>query len=101
MLHMPSRVIRNWQYDPGHGWLDITFVSGRRYRYFDVPVSIEQDLAGAASKGATFNRAIRNRYRCERLDRLETCRSRRRRLDARDESNGSPQRGIGSRDTAT
>lgn len=64
---MPSTAIRRYDYDPGHHRLEIEFVSGRRYRYADVPPAIADAMARAALKGGFFNRRIRDRYAFERL----------------------------------
>ena len=60
---MPSSVIRDWSYDPDDARLDVLFVSGRRYRYYDVPDRIAQGMRKAVSKGGYFNRRIRDRFR--------------------------------------
>ncbi|KKW91118.1 MULTISPECIES: KTSC domain-containing protein [Sphingobium] len=60
---MPSTAIRQFDYDPIHRRLDVQFVSGKRYSYFDVPAAIVQGMKQAASKGGYFNRLIRDRYR--------------------------------------
>jgi hypothetical protein len=60
---MPSSVIRSFTYDPAARRLDIEFVSGRHYRYLDVPARIAAALHRAASRGGFFNRRIRDRYR--------------------------------------
>ena len=75
---MPSTVIRRFEYDPRARALDVEFVSGRRYRYAEVPDAVAAAFRAAFSKGRFFNTLIRDRYRCEEL--------------------GEPQRG--SRDTA-
>lgn len=59
---MPSSVIRAWSYDEAAHRLDVTFVSGRRYRYHGVPPRIAQGLQKAASKGGYFNRRIRDHF---------------------------------------
>jgi hypothetical protein len=59
---MPSTVIRNYLYDPGKRELWITFVSGRRYIYEDVPLDVFDAFRTAFSKGTFFNREIRDRY---------------------------------------
>ena len=64
---MPSTVIRRFAYDARSQSLDVEFVSGRRYRYFDVPEEMAAGFAGAFSKGRFFNARIRDRYRCEEL----------------------------------
>ena len=60
---MPSSVIRAFDYDPAAHRLDIEFVSGRRYSYFDVSARVAEAMRRAGSKGAFFNRRIRDRYR--------------------------------------
>jgi hypothetical protein len=60
---MPSSVIRGWTYEERAGRLDVTFVSGRRYSYHDVPPQIAKGLREAFSKGSYFNQYIRDHYR--------------------------------------
>jgi hypothetical protein len=62
---MPSSVIRSFAYDPGRKALLITFQSGRRYRYLDVPPETFVELKAASAKGIYFNQHIRNRYPAE------------------------------------
>ena len=59
---MPSSVIRAFDYDPDAHRLDIEFVSGRRYSYLDVPERVARGMRAAPSKGAYFNRRIRDRF---------------------------------------
>ena len=47
--------------------LDLEFRSGAIYRYFAVPHAIFQGLIAAESKGAYFNRYVKNRFRYQRL----------------------------------
>lgn len=61
---MPSRVIRYFHYDPVDEHLDVIFVSGRRYRYHQVPEEAYDQMRRAFSKGEYFNRCIRDHYRC-------------------------------------
>jgi len=63
---MPSSVIRWFDYDPAVHRLDVQFVGGRRYAYFDVPHRVVAAMRRATSKGGFFNRRIRDRYRFER-----------------------------------
>lgn len=65
---MPSTAIRRFSYDPDARALDVTFVTGRRYRYFAVPGKVAMDFAGALSKGRFFNARIRDRFRFEELE---------------------------------
>jgi lysyl-tRNA synthetase class 2 len=65
---MPSTVIRHFAYDARSHALDVEFVSGRRYRYSDVPEATASRFAGAFSKGRFFNARIRDRFVCRELD---------------------------------
>ena len=47
--------------------LDLHFRSGAIYRYFAVPHAVVQALIAAESKGAYFNRHVRNRFHYRRL----------------------------------
>jgi lysyl-tRNA synthetase class 2 len=64
---MPSTVIRSFAYHPALAALDVEFVSGRRYRYADVPEEVAAAFRAAFSKGRFFNARIRDRYRCVEL----------------------------------
>lgn len=65
---MPSTAIRAAFYDPQARALDLTFVTGRRYRYFAVPDAVAEGFRAARSKGAFFNHRIRDRFRFEELE---------------------------------
>ena len=60
---MPSSVIRSYRYDPVSRGLELQFVSGRRYRYHDVPEETFSAMRRAFSKGQFFNHHIRDRFR--------------------------------------
>ncbi len=64
---MPSTVIRAFDYDPDAAALVVTFVCGRRYIYYDVPVDVYDAMTRALSKGRFFNRRIRDHYDCDEL----------------------------------
>lgn len=64
---MPSTVIRRFAYRPAIAALDVEFVSGRVYRYHEVPEEVAASLAGSRMKGVYFNRAIRGRFAADRL----------------------------------
>ena len=59
---MPSTAIRNLFYDPAKRELWVTFVTGRRYVYSDVPSDVFDAFKTASSRGVFFNRKIRDRY---------------------------------------
>ena len=60
---MPSSVIRSYRYDPADRHLDLVFVSGRHYRYHDVPEEIYQEMRNAFSTGEYFNANIKDQFR--------------------------------------
>jgi hypothetical protein len=59
---MPSTAIRYFRYDLAKRELQVTFVTGRRYIYADVPPDAADAFRVAPSKGTFFNREIRDRY---------------------------------------
>lgn len=59
---MPSSVIRRYSYDEAKHRLDITFVSGEDYSYFDVPEAVVSGLSSARSKGRYFQKHIRDHF---------------------------------------
>jgi lysyl-tRNA synthetase class 2 len=60
---MPSTAIRDIEYDDSEECLTVTFVTGRVYVYFDVPIDVAADFHASRSKGTFFNTQIRDRYR--------------------------------------
>lgn len=60
-----SSVIQAADYDPDTRTLDVTFTSGRRYAYFNVPDWEFDGLVTATSAGEYFNTRIRDQYACE------------------------------------
>ncbi len=64
---MPSSVIRSFHYDPVEEKLDVEFVSGRRYRYHEVPDEVYGEMLSARSKGEFFNLYVRDRFRVSEL----------------------------------
>ena len=64
---MPSTVIKAWSYDEAEQRLDVLFVSGKRYRYHDVPPEIAKAMREAFSKGSYYNRHIRDHFRFTRM----------------------------------
>ncbi len=53
-------------YDAEAEILEIEFVNGHLYQYFDVPPSLFAEILGSESAGAYFNTAIRGHYRYAR-----------------------------------
>ena len=64
---MPSLVIRRFLYMPDTQELTIEFVTGRRYVYSEVPEADVLAFRSAFSKGAYFNRHIRDRFPCREI----------------------------------
>jgi lysyl-tRNA synthetase class 2 len=60
---MPSTAIRDIDYDDSDECLTVTFVTGRVYVYFAVPIEVAAAFQSASSKGAFVNAHIRDRYR--------------------------------------
>ena len=60
---MPSTVISAIAYRPDTRELDVTFTTGRRYRFHDVPTEAAEAFRQARIKGRHFNSRIRGRYR--------------------------------------
>lgn len=65
---MPSTVIRRFNYDSAARALEVTFTTGRRYRYRDVQPEAAEALKASFAKGVHFNRHIRGRYPFEELE---------------------------------
>lgn len=55
-------------YDDDAEALEIEFVSGAVYRYSGVPQDVFEDLREAPSKGAFFNRLIKDAYPWEQVE---------------------------------
>lgn len=59
---MPSTVIQSFGYRPDARELDVTFTTGRRYIFHDVPPGAAEAFRAARIKGRHFNSRIRGRY---------------------------------------
>ena len=66
---MPSTAIRHFAYDSAKAELVVTFTSGRRYVYANVPPEIFTAFGEAPSKGAYFNAVIRDAFAYHELER--------------------------------
>ena len=56
-----SSLLVSMQYSP-QATLDLEFCSGAVHRYFTVPRTIAEGLRAAESKGAYFNRHIKDQF---------------------------------------
>jgi hypothetical protein len=59
---MPSTLVRSLSYNKRKKELRVTFVTGRRYVYADVPVEVFEAFKAAKSRGQFFNDEIRDDY---------------------------------------
>lgn len=61
-----SRSLASVGYDMTSRTLEVEFVSGSVYRYFDVPAAVFDGLLAAESAGRYFNAHVRDHYRFTR-----------------------------------
>ncbi|MGE4323566.1 MAG: KTSC domain-containing protein [Sphingobium sp.] len=64
---MSSNVIHRFDYDRTARRLDVQFVSGNRYSFFDVPERIVENMRKTMSRCTFFNHRVRNRFRSARM----------------------------------
>lgn len=62
-----SSTIAEIGYETSSATLEILFLSGGTYQYFDVPESQYSSFLGADSKGKYFHANIRDAFRCVKL----------------------------------
>jgi hypothetical protein len=67
MPRVQSSVMTFVKYDDDGGELDITFTSGKTYRYLHVPLEIYDELLDAESKGEFFNENIKDSFVCSEV----------------------------------
>ncbi len=64
-----SSLIRSVGYDLDSSILEVEFVGDNRvYAYYDVPLSVYNELLEAESKGIYFNEYIRDMYASSQVD---------------------------------
>jgi KTSC domain len=66
-IPVDSSLIRSVTYGTD-ATLTVRFHSGTVYRYFTVPRTVLDQFLTATSKGVYFNRHIRERFPCQRVD---------------------------------
>lgn len=66
-MHVESAAIFAIDYDTRRRRLHVTFVSGQRYAYDEVPGEVHRAFLDAESKGRFFQAQIRDRYRHAKL----------------------------------
>jgi len=69
---LESSTLTSVLYRSSHRELEVEFRSGEIYQYFAVPPQAYNELLKAPSKGAYFNRNIRERFACQQLRRLRS-----------------------------
>ena len=62
-IRVTSTSIISVGYDPDTKTLELEFVNGNTYQYFDVSRSIYEALMAADSKGAFVNTRVKDHYR--------------------------------------
>lgn len=62
-----SSTIGDVGYDAATLTLEVGFLNGTVYQYFDVPEVLFQEFMQASSKGAFLNASIKNNYRYAKL----------------------------------
>lgn len=68
-VRLESTSLASARYDPALHRLEVEFRNGERYLYFQVPLRRYQELLDSDSKGAFFNRYIRNCFAFKHLTR--------------------------------
>jgi hypothetical protein len=68
---LESKLLASSAYDPGKHLLYLRFQSGEVYRYFEFPEEQYRELLEAESHGRYFLRSVRNRFRYERMPKLQ------------------------------
>ena len=66
-IHIESSNIESIGYDADSQTLEINFLNGSIYQYFDVPVNIYDDLIATDSHGKYFATYIKGIYRYSRV----------------------------------
>ena len=60
-----STAVERARYDTDEGRLELWYVGGDSYTYFDVPVQVYESLVAAPSAGAFVNELIKPNFRYE------------------------------------
>lgn len=62
-----SSNIADFRYEDASQTLEVTFLNGNTYQYFDVPFNVWVAFDGADSKGKFLNAIIKGSYRYSRV----------------------------------
>jgi hypothetical protein len=66
-ISVSSSSIMEVGYDQESQTLEIEFLKGSVYQYFNVPLNVFDELINASSKGQYFNGNIKDRFPCARV----------------------------------
>lgn len=66
--YVESSSVDWYEYGARERTIDVRYVGGGVYRYFDVPLGVYEQLRSAPSKGRFVNEVVKKRYRCARLN---------------------------------
>jgi hypothetical protein len=64
---MPSTVVAHMDYYPESSTLRVTYTSGAKYDYINVPANVYEEMKQARSKGEYLNKVIKPHYACRKL----------------------------------
>ena len=70
-LPVESTTLAAAAYSPDRSLLELEFLNGAVYHFFDVPAACFHQLMASDSKGSYFNRNIRNSFRFQMLSKTE------------------------------
>lgn len=68
MDHPHSTSIQKCEYDDELKEMHITFATGSKHCFKDIPIQEYHDLNNAKSKGSHFHQRIRRAYKSEKVD---------------------------------
>lgn len=66
--HLRSSAVRSVGYDERDHVLEVRYIDGGLYRYFDVPPLLIDALDAAPSKGQFINRIVKKYFRTEKVE---------------------------------
>lgn len=61
-----SKVVRHLKYDSEERTIEVTYLNGRKFRYFDFPMELWEDAVQAISIGHFINK-VKPHYRYEQI----------------------------------
>lgn len=67
--HVKSTKAKSIGYDEATGVLEVEYIKGAIYHYFDVPFELYKRLMNASSKGKFLDQKIEKKYKYKRIKR--------------------------------